>query len=320
MRQTCSARSSSSTSVRRPYSQPSSPIRVALLNPPIVGYNVVALTHTLSGKLPNDLTSPIPSTFKGPAHLRILTRCNLVLDSASQNHRLSTLTSAYDVLALRPTTQKTLEQSCRELDCDLISLDLTQRYDFFFKGKTLMQAVDRGVLLELCYSPAVMASDPVVRRTVIGNATALIRATKGRGLVVSSGVTRVAGCRGPADVVNMTAVWGLGPEKGKEAMTEGPRRVVATAALKRESFRGVVRVVHGGEKREQEQQQQVGKGNGASAADGATSNSQKRKASAVEPGVADGSETVAKPLSKRELKRRKKAEEQAKRDARMSDI
>ena len=194
----------------------------------------------------------------------------------------------------------------------MISLDLTQRFDSHFRSKTLMQAVDRGIGIELCYSQGVMANDPIVRRTVIGNATAIIRATKGRGIVLSSEAKKAVGCRGPADVLNMAAVWGLGAERSRESLDAIPRRVIGCAALERESYRGVVKIVDGGRKPATEAQKAEGK---------AKQNTGKRKAD-----VLDGSqtinekttETIAKAPSKRELKRRKKAEEQAKRDARMS--
>lgn len=66
--------------------------------------------------------------------------------------------------------------------------------------------------------------------------------------MISSEAVRAAGCRGPWDVVNLAAVWGLSQEKGKEAVSTLPRNLVANAALKRTGFRGVVDVVYGGEK------------------------------------------------------------------------
>lgn len=84
------------------------------------------------------------------------------------------------------------------------------------------------------------------RQNLIGNATALIRATRGKGIVVSSEAYRALACRGPYDVINLAAVWGLGQEKGHESIDKQARAVVVQALMKRRSFRGVVDVVHGG--------------------------------------------------------------------------
>ena len=266
-----------------------------------LGYDVLALTHTLIPPLPAEIACPIPDApFPVPRDVHLLKRCTLILVDTASNYRLPALNSTYDLLALRPTSEKTLGQSCRDLECDLISLDLTQRYDFPFKGKTLMQAVERGILIELCYGPAVLANDSIVRRNVISNTTQVIRATRGRGLIISSQAQRVSGCRGPADVVNLASVWGLGPEKGRDALQKGPRLICATAALKRKSYRGVVEIVYGGEKpaeKSKQVPQHAAKGN----------ESQKRKADAIE-GTGGQAETIEKPLSKREMKRRRKKE------------
>lgn len=273
-----------------------------------LGYNIIALAHTLIPPLPPDLTCPISrNLLLFPPHgLQILKRCTLVLTDTSSNYRLPALNASYDIVALRPTSERTLIQSCRDLDCDLLSLDLAQRFDFPLKAKTLMQAVERGILIELCYAPAVLAHDSVVRRNVISNATQLIRATKGRGIAISSQSDKAVGCRGPADVINLASVWGMGPERGKDALEKGPGTVCATAAMKRKSFRGVVEIIHGLE------EVSAGSGGAGSKVKGTESTSQKRKLNAINE-VEDGQETIEKPLSKREMKRRRKKEQLEKR-------
>lgn len=109
-----------------------------------------------------------------------------------------------------------------------------------------MTAINRGVLFEVCYAQAVMG-DAEKRKNVIANVMAIVRGTKGRGIVLSSGAEGVLGVRPPADVVNLLSVWGLARERGTEGLVVNPRAVVANEALKRRSFRGVVEVIDGGE-------------------------------------------------------------------------
>jgi len=246
-------------------------------------------------------TCPIPETlpFAPPPRVRLLRRCTLILSDPAQNHRLAGLTSAYDILALRPTNEKSLQLACSSLDCDIISLDLTTRFDFHFKMKMLAQAVERGIKLEMCYSPGILATDSHARRNLISNATQLIRATRGRGLIISSEASRPVGCRGPWDVINLAAVWGLGQERGKEAVAKLARSVVVSAQLKRTSFRGAVDVVYGGEK---PAVQASGKKNPAKADVLVTGS--KRKGPSSETQSSGNLRTV---MSKREQKRQKKA-------------
>ena len=264
-------------------------------------YELVALNHIIHGKLPNDISCPIPDPlpFPVPAKLKVLRRCTLVLADTAQNHRLASLSANYDILALRPTEEKALLLACTSLECDLISLDMTVRYPFHFKLKTLSAAMQRGLRIEICYAQGISSHDAMARRNLISNATSLIRATRSRGLIMSSEASRALACRGPWDVINLAAVWGLSQERGREAIGREARAVVVQAEMKRRSFRGVVDVVYGGEKPQPKET-----GNGTTADSG-----QKRKASAMEVGqVGTGGDMT---LSKREKKRRAKAAREA---------
>ena len=213
---------------------------------------------------------------------------------------MNALASVYDILALRPTTERALLQACQSLEGDLISLDLSTRFPFHFKHKTVSLALQRGVKFEICYASGILASDGgMARRNLISNATQLIRATRGRGIIISSEAKRALVCRGPWDVINLAALWGLGQERGNEAVGREARSVVVQAEVKRRSFRGVVDVVYGGEKPirvdvEKEKAEKI------------TSGMTKRKADALEQGVREEEEEQTKPISKRERKRQAK--------------
>lgn len=262
----------------------------------------MALSQSISGKLPSSLTPPaLPSN--PPKALQLLTRLNLTLSDTSQNQRLSSLTQAYDIVALRPTNEKALLNACTNLECDVISLDLSVRLPYHFKFKMLSAAVSRGVRLEICYGPGVTGSGLDARRNLIGNAMSLIRATRGRGIIVSSEARRALSLRAPWDVINLTCVWGLSQERGKEAICEEARKVTALAKLKRTSWRGIVDIVHGGEKSKPEKKPESTEKPAASTQPEAAAETLKRKASLGSEAVVEETE---KPLSKREMKRRAK--------------
>lgn len=170
--------------------------------------------------------------------------------------------------------------------------------------KMLSMAVESGIKIEICYAPSLMTSDSTARRNVISNATQLIRACRSRGLIISSGATRATGCRGPADIINLAAIWGLGQERGKEAIEKLARSAVVTSALKRTSYRGVVDVIYGGKKPEPPPPTTVAKN-----ANG------KRKDVDGDEGMLPT--TADKPLSKTQQKKRRKAalQEQAQKAA-----
>ncbi|KAJ4372271.1 RNA-binding RNA processing protein rpp1 [Neocucurbitaria cava] len=272
-----------------------------------LGYDVVALTHTYSGKLPADLTSPIPNPlpFPTPARLRILRRCNIFLTDSASNFRIPQLQQQYDLVAARPTDERTLQQACQSLDVDIISLDLTRKFEKHFKFPMLGTAIARGIKIELCYSQGILSNDPMAKRNLIMNATQLIRVTRGRGLIFSSEAKTVLGIRAPSDVINLASVWGLGTEKGKDGLTREPRSIVEFARLKRQSFKGIVDIVYGGEKPVEK-----------SAAEAKDKQSQKGKGTRNQNGKRPGDSLESmplrqaeddKPISKRQQKRNKMA-------------
>ncbi|KAI7471711.1 ribonuclease P protein subunit p30 [Hortaea werneckii] len=271
-----------------------------------LGYNAIALNHTIAGKLPAQINCAIPDPlpYKDlPKKLEIRRRITLTLTESYQNARLAELARAYDILAVRPVDERSFQLACGSLDCDIISLDLTQRLPFFFKFKTLSEAVRSGKRLEICYSQGVMG-DSSARRNLISNVTQLIRASRGRGLLISSEAKAAVGCRGPWDAINLANVWGLGQERGFEAMSKEPRSIVVTAQLKRTSYRGVIDVVYGGEKPAPAEKQNEQK-NGSAKGQAKAGNAQKRKAEGMSSENHTG-EGAEKPVSKREAKRRAK--------------
>lgn len=240
-------------------------------------------------------TCAIPDALPFQSPLDIRRRITLVLTETYQNARLAELARAYDVLAVRPVDERTFALACKSLDCDLISPDLTQRFTFFFPHKLVAEAVKSGKRFEICYAQA-LQGDAQARRNLIQNATQLIRACRGRGVVISGAARAAVACRGPWDVVNLGTVWGLGQERGVEALGTEARSVLVTAGMKRTSYRGVVDVVYGGDKpAEVERKKENGK------------NPQlKRKAEDA------GMDEAGTPLSKTQMKKRAK---QAKIDA-----
>nr|POF19927.1 putative ribonuclease p protein subunit 3 [Quercus suber] len=267
-----------------------------------LGYNVVALNHILpSAKLPAEIKNPIPTPlpFAPPPGLKVLTRVTLPLTAPVQNARLAALGRAYDVLAIAPVDEKTLALACRTLDCDVIALDLSVRWPFYFAAPMLGEAVRAGKKLEMAYGAALQPGGGAAeaRRLVVQNATQLVRATKGgRGVVVCSGAG-VRSLRAPWDVVNLAGVWGLSRERALEAVGREARGLVVAAGLRRSSYRGVVDVVFGGERVEQ------GEGDGDEK--GAEKKS-KRKAGEAGMDSHDGQNKPEEPLSKTQMRKRAK--------------
>ncbi|ATY62415.1 RNase P subunit p30 [Cordyceps militaris] len=214
-----------------------------------LGYASVAINHQLDQPVHTAPSScpipPLAPTTTSLALPNILHRATFPLaDPSAPSYRLPALAAVYDLVAVRPTTPEAFQNACLTLDVALISLDLAQPATrFHFRPKPCMAAVARGVRFEVCYAQLLNAADARARAAFIGNVTGLFRATRGRGIVLSSEARSALGLRGPADVVNLLGVWGLPHERGLEGLRALPRGVVVNEGIKRTGFRGIVDIV-----------------------------------------------------------------------------
>jgi ribonuclease P/MRP protein subunit RPP1 len=122
-------------------------------------------------------------------------------------------------------------------DLEILSLDISQRLPFPLRHVLFTNLVSRGVAIEICYSAGL--GDTAARRNIISNATGLIRATRGRGVLVSSEARRAADVRGPFDVINLATFWGLKQEFG---MGDGAK-VLLHSQARRLTYKGAVQVM-----------------------------------------------------------------------------
>lgn len=209
---------------------------------------MLALTHSIVDNVPASLSCAIPQTlpFPTPKRVTILRRLTLHMNDPSQNHRIPALQQHYDLIAVRPTTEKMFLAACNDLSgFGIISLDLTIRHPFYFKPKPFSTAIARGIKFEISYSQALNGSAEQ-RRNFISNVQSIVRATRGRGLVLSSEAKRALGVRAPADVLNLMDIWGMAKDRAVQAIGENARSIVVNEKMTRTSFRGVVDVVYGG--------------------------------------------------------------------------
>lgn len=205
-----------------------------------LGYTGIAVNYIISGKLPAKLQCPIDKRALQNVFpsLTILTRVTMILDDASQHQNLSPLYTQFDIVSIRPVTEKALQSACTALDIDLISLNVSQRMGFFLRIKTLCAAVERGIKFEICYGSSTASAD--ARRHVITNAASIFRACRKRGIVVSSEAPSPLACRGPSDVINLLTVWGLDQHRANDTISKNAASVVKSSYLRKNSYKQVI--------------------------------------------------------------------------------
>ncbi|XP_064381986.1 ribonuclease P protein subunit p30-like isoform X2 [Halichondria panicea] len=174
---------------------------------------------------------------RGP--LKILRRLTVIVDDASLLHALSSPSvEGYDLLAVRPTNEKTFQIACSTLSVDIVSVDLSERVPFSFKRAQIGQAIERGLCFEVCYSPAIR--DSTARRNTLANAMELIKIAKGKRIIVSSQAEKAFDLRAPADVTNLCNLFGVPSPLCKATISSSCRAALLHAATRKKTAKGVV--------------------------------------------------------------------------------
>ncbi|KAG5440650.1 hypothetical protein PCK2_000238 [Pneumocystis canis] len=185
-----------------------------------LGYSTIALNYMVYGKITKKIVNPIQLDIvqcKKP--MRILSRVTVVLDEG----------------------EKMFQHACSSMDVDIISLDMSQRLPFYIKHSTVSVAITRGIRLEICYASGI--SDTNCRRHLICNASALVHATRGKGIVISSEASNLMFCRGGYDIINLSTFWGLSQEKGRNAIGKEARSVIIHGEARKNACKGVIKMV-----------------------------------------------------------------------------
>jgi ribonuclease P/MRP protein subunit RPP1 len=162
---------------------------------------------------------PPKSTFSIP-DLKVLHRLTIVLDDAALQHQIMNMTpahQAWDIIAVKPTTEKSFGLACEKAETDIICVDLDDRLPFKLRPQQLRTAIARGVVFELCcagllkgiefsvdYGIAFVdhpsSLDSGARRFAIGNARSITRIASRRGVILTSGATEPLLLRAPLEI------------------------------------------------------------------------------------------------------------------------
>ncbi|ODQ79210.1 hypothetical protein BABINDRAFT_38312 [Babjeviella inositovora NRRL Y-12698] len=220
-----------------------------------LGYTHVALNFIVEqgAKIPQN-PNPIDLSLVGEfqTRLNLFTRVTLLIDDPSQGQGVAKLSSAFDIVAVCPRTEKALLLAVTNLDIDIITFNYAERLPCFLRHKTVGAAIEKGIKFEVVYSPAIAGpagyADGVTvstaalqsRRQFFNNAASIIRASRSRGLVLSSGAASPLQCRGSFDVCNLLILLDLDHSRCKAAMTEVPSKVVLSGRLRGQSYKQTV--------------------------------------------------------------------------------
>ena len=173
----------------------------------------------------------------------VLSRITIIGENLSEFQGISTkneILRSFDLIAASPRTQQTFKYCCCECaGIDIISIDSEQRLPYVLNRSDVDTAIKRGVHFEMTYAGAVQ--DASQRRYFISNAMALVRVTRGRNIIISSGAHKLSLLRSPYDALNLGVLVGLSFEQARACLSTNCERVLEHAKT-RSLHKGFVQV------------------------------------------------------------------------------
>lgn len=212
-----------------------------------LGYTHIALNFTInqSDKFPNNVREMNPMKIKErfsdimeSTGLKIYSRITLVIDDPSKGQSLSKISQAFDLVAALPVSEKGLGLATTNLDIDILTFNYGNRLPAILKHKNICNCVNRGVKVEIVYSAALR--DIQSRRQFISNVRNVVRASRLRGIVVSSGAQSALECRNVLSVSSLMRTLGLSNDQCSRAQGETASLVLLNGRLRNGSYKQCV--------------------------------------------------------------------------------
>jgi len=216
-----------------------------------LGYEGIAWNHQIEKVSEKNMTVDL-SDFISSKGLKLnssqkkfaqLQRATIRLEEPSQVQMLNTNNgnlSKFDIIAVRPTTEKLFIACCKDLDVDIISLDMGQRIEYPLRHTTIKLAVDRGIHFEITLSDCL--KDSGCRRYLIYNAMNLVRVTRGKNIIISSAAEKLMDIRSPYDIANLGTLFGLNFDIAKNCLSSNCHSILLHGAT-RKAHQGVFQLV-----------------------------------------------------------------------------
>ena len=140
--------------------------------------------------------------------------------------KLNNYLKSFDILAVRPKNDKILE-SCltTDLNCDIINIDLYEKFSFMSKKKLFQTAADKGMFFEIEYGKFIIDNES--RSNFISNFILLNQVLKGNNIIISSGAENVFMQRNPEDVlIILETIFDIKKHMAYKMITENPIKAV----------------------------------------------------------------------------------------------
>ena len=161
--------------------------------------------------------------------IKILSRLTVELNEQKdifQITKSSEIFKNFDILAIKPKNDKILENILMsEINCDIINIDLYEKFSFMSKKKLFQTSVNKGMFFEVEYGKFI--TDNESRSNYISNFILLNNVLKGKNLIFSSGADNLFMQRNPDDIITiLETIFDIKKEQSFKMVTENPIKAI----------------------------------------------------------------------------------------------
>jgi ribonuclease P/MRP protein subunit RPP1 len=232
-------------------------------------YHILAVSTTRKGTIPNEPSLPqiythltssnIESIYKEHSikflnaiqpslisfsNINILSRITIEISDQKELFQFTSpnnFLKQFDIIAVKPKNDKIFEMCLNsEINCDMICVDLDEKYSFNSKKHLICAAVEKGMFFEVNYAKFVVNNES--RGVFISNFMLLNNILKGKNVVLSSQAESYFMHRSPFDVCTIfETVFDMKQHEVKQMICDNPMKVVLKAK-QRKYFKNTVLV------------------------------------------------------------------------------
>ncbi|ODV61063.1 RNA-binding RNA processing protein RPP1, partial [Ascoidea rubescens DSM 1968] len=236
-------------------------------------YTHIAFNFQLNAdtKLPDDINNvnPINLSLFTEFHdrIKIYTRLTFIVDDPSKFQNFKKISNYFDIVSVQPKSEKIFTNSVSGFEMDMISFNFSERLPFFLKHSQVCGAVNKGIKFEINYSTVISGPKGFIQSTIdnknnnqnskdninnkelmhsrkifFNNVKSLIRTSRGRGLVFSSGAVNSLQIRSLFDIINFAVLLGLKQSRAKTSLDLIPSKVLINGRLRIKSYKQTIMI------------------------------------------------------------------------------
>lgn len=213
-----------------------------------LGYTHIALniTHPHHLPFPKDINKMNPMNinkrfkkFMEITGIKLYSRLTILINDPSKGQSLAKITPHYDIISALPISEKAVLVATQHLEIDILTFDYSNKLPMILKHKNICSCIKRGIKIEINYSNAI--KDINSRRFFIQNLRNVIRSSRNRGIIISSGAQSPLECRNVLAINGLLKMCGL-KKPATELMGNECGSILLQGRLRRKSYKQVIAV------------------------------------------------------------------------------